>query len=295
MVKILRFNTCGFWQDQILLFDCIEFNPAFRFVDVMYDLAYGVMDLDVNGRSDLATVYLNQYLEITGDWEGVLILPIYLSRQAYVRAKVISFLLDDPAISEPLTISQKAAAYYRLAWNYLHPKTGSIWLMSGLSGSGKTTVARYLAKQTGAIHIRSDAVRKHLAGIPLSDRGGSEVYSAAMTEKTYTRLQALGLQLANAGYTVILDAKYDRQTWRSQVRNAALSQGIQLHMIHCEAPLAVLQARLQQRTQDIADATADHLIHQQWDPFTPEEESCSFTLDTTQNWQASLTEILSRG
>lgn len=287
-------NIC-FWQDQILLFDCIEFNEAFRFVDVMYDLAYGVMDLDMNQRPDLATVYLNQYLEETGDWEGALILPIYLSRQAYVRAKVISFLLDDLDISATSKIIKKAAAYYQLACNYLKPKTGSIWIMSGLSGSGKSTVARYLARQTGAIHIRSDAVRKHLAGIPLRERGGAEIYSAEMTEKTYTRLQTLGLQLADAGYTVILDAKYDRYSWRLPLRKAAIQQGIRLQMIYCQAPLAVLQDRLRHRTQDIADATANHVIHQHWDPFTQGEESCSFTLDTTQDWQTSLTEMLARG
>ena len=91
-------NIC-FWKDQILLFDCIEFNQSFRFVDVMYDVAFVVMDLEAQKRPDLANAFLNTYVEETGDWEGLRVLPMYLIRQAYVRAKVTSFLLDEPEIA----------------------------------------------------------------------------------------------------------------------------------------------------------------------------------------------------
>ncbi len=117
-------NICE-WEDQIYLFDCIEFNEPFRFVDTMYDVAYIVMDLELAGRSDLSKVFLNQYVEETGDYEGLEILPLYVSRQSYVRGKVTSFMLGDPSVSEAdkKAAHEKAAKYYTLAWSYVQKKT----------------------------------------------------------------------------------------------------------------------------------------------------------------------------
>ena len=116
-------NICH-WEGQTLLFDCIEFNEPFRFVDVMFDIAYIVMDLEVAGRDDLSSAFLNQYVEETGDYEGLEILPLYVSRQSYVRGKVISFMLGDPSVSEAdkQAASERAAKYYRLAWSYVQKK-----------------------------------------------------------------------------------------------------------------------------------------------------------------------------
>lgn len=116
-------NICE-WKDKILLFDCIEFNEEFRYVDTMFDIAYIVMDLEVAGRPDLSQVFLNQYVEETGDYEGLEILPLYVSRQSYVRAKVTSFMLGDPSVAEEekKAASEKAAKYYRLAWSYVQKK-----------------------------------------------------------------------------------------------------------------------------------------------------------------------------
>lgn len=113
-------NICE-WEGKILLFDCIEFNEPFRFVDTMFDIAYIVMDLEVAGRKDLSQIFLNEYVEATGDYEGLEILPLYVSRQSYVRAKVTSFMLGDPSVSEAdqKAASEKAARYYELAWSYV--------------------------------------------------------------------------------------------------------------------------------------------------------------------------------
>ena len=102
----LHLRNIALWHDKIILFDCIEFNEPFRFVDVMYDVAFTVMDLEAKQRQDLGNAFLNAYVEQTGDWEGLQVLPLYLSRQAYVRAKVTSFLLDDPNI--PATVKEEA-------------------------------------------------------------------------------------------------------------------------------------------------------------------------------------------
>lgn len=279
-------NIC-LYQNQILLFDRIEFNEEFRFVDVMYDVAFVVMDLEGRGRADLGNRFLNTYIEQMGDWAGLQLLPFYLTRQAYVRAKVNSLILDDPAVSEEQKeiAKQEAIQYYKLAWQYTRRSSGGIVMMSGLSGSGKSTTARKLSKRLNAIHIRSDAVRKHLAHVPLYEPGGEEIYTLEMTEKTYQRLLELGLLLAKQGFWVILDAKYDQQERRGEVIETCNSYQLPLQIIECTAPMDILQERLQHRQGDIADATADLLTSQRAkaQPFTDDEKNYLTTIDTTQN------------
>lgn len=280
----LHLNNLCDWHGTIQLFDRIEFNQPFRFVDVMYDVAFTVMDLEAKGRSDWAYLFLNTYLEQTGDWEGLAVLPFYLCRQAYVRAKVTSFLLND----DNLTPAAKAQAlttaqhYYTLAWQYTQKSTGQWVVMSGLSGSGKSTVARHLSLQLPAIWIRSDAVRKHLGKISLDQVGDRRLYSPEMTAMVYQQLYELGLGAINAGFDCILDAKFDRVEWRSPFVQRAQAQGINLRIVHCQAPLKVLKERLQRRQEDISDATADLLTdqQQQWQPFTALEKSYVVDIDT---------------
>jgi uncharacterized protein len=285
-------NIC-LWQDRLWLFDCIEFNEPFRFVDVMFDVAYIIMDLDVRQRSDLSNLFLNAYVEQTGDWEGLSVLPLYASRQSYVRAKVTSFMLDNPSLSdaERQQATESAAQYYTLAWKYTRASQGQLILMSGLSGSGKTTVARQLAKQIGAIHIRSDAVRKHLAGVPLAEKGEADLYTPEMSQKTYDRLLHLGIMLASQGYSVILDAKYDRQATRQAAITQAKEQSVPLQILYCEAPFDVLKTRLQQRQDDISDATIEVLANQQLEPFTEAEQPYVKILNTTHDLEAQLNQI----
>lgn len=274
-------NIC-YWNNKILLFDCIEFNEPFRFVDVMYDVAFFVMDLDARNRSDLSNLFLNTYVEQTGDWEGLQVLPLYLSRQAYVRAKVTSFLLDDPGVPDAVKQESKetASRYYHLAWSYTQQKAGKLFLMSGLSGSGKSTTARKIARESGAIHLRSDAVRKHLGGIALDEKGDDSLYSPEMTQKTYDRLLQLGVTLASQGFTVILDAKYDRQALRSPAIEKAQAYNIPLEILYCTAPEEILRDRVLQRSGDISDADAQILAQQHMEPFTEAEQPYVKTIDT---------------
>lgn len=274
-------NIC-LWHDKIQLFDRIEFNESFRFVDVMYDVAFTVMDLEVRGSKSLANAFVNTYLEQTGDWEGLQVLPFYLSRQAYVRAKVTSFLLDSDS-EQTEEIMQIAADYYRLAWEYTKMRQGELILMSGLSGSGKTTIAQRLARRIGAIQIRSDAVRKHLGRVPLSDRASNDLYTHRMSEKTYTRLIELGGMLASQGFSIILDAKFDRLAWRQKAIALAKAHQIPLSIVHCTAPLEILKERLRDRAQDISDATPNLLEQQRAtaEPFTEVEQDFVTTIDTT--------------
>jgi hypothetical protein len=284
-------NMC-LWYDKVLLFDRIEFNEPFRFVDVIYDVAFVVMDLDARGSRDFGNAFLNTYMEQTGDWEGLQLLPLYLSRQAYVRAKVTSFLLDDPEIPEIVKQEavDNAANYYRLAWEYTQKGEGKLMMMSGLSGSGKTTVAKEIARKLGAIHLRSDAVRKHLAGIGVNQKGDESLYTPQMSEKTYNRLLELGTRLAAQGFPVILDAKYDRQGLRQRVISQATEQNIPFQILHCDAPMEVLRDRVSGRTGDISDATPDLLAQQQAkaEDFTEAEKAHVVSIDTTEDWEGEI-------
>lgn len=297
----LHLNNVCLYQDNIQIFDCIEFNQEFRNIDVIYDVAFMVMDLEFRGRVDLANLFLNTYLEQTGDYTGAALLPLYLSMRAYIRGNVNSLALNDPAIStaEKAEFLQRGQAYYRQAWDYTRRSRGRIILMSGLSGSGKSTVARQLAQKLNAIHVRSDAVRKHLAEIPLYQRGdrggevGSGIYTPEMTQKTYGALLELGLLLAQQGWSVILDAKYDRHALRQPVLASAIAAHIPIKIVQCTAPIEVLCDRLNHRTNDIADATAALLESQikTAEPLTDSEQPFAVTLQTDQPLEPQLDQI----
>jgi uncharacterized protein len=252
-----------------------------------------VMDLEARQRPDLSALFLNTYVEQTGDWEGLQVLPIYISRQTYVRAKVTSFLLGDPGVpeAEKQQAHETAKLYYRLAWQFSQARKGRLMIMAGLSGTGKSTTARQIAAQFSAIHIRSDAVRKHLGGIPLNQRGDDDLYTPEMTQKTYGRLLELGLALASQGYPVVLDAKYDRVALRQAVIEQANSHDIPLQIIYCDAPVEVLTERLNQRRGDIADATAELLAQQHFESFTAAEQAYVKSINTTEPLEPQLNNL----
>ncbi|MDS3860930.1 AAA family ATPase [Thermosynechococcaceae cyanobacterium BACA0444] len=299
----IHLNNICLFKGLIQIFDCIEFNQEFRNIDVIYDAAFLVMDLQFRGRPDLANTFLNAYLEWSNDYQGAVLLPLYLSMRAYIRGNVNSLALNDPAIpdSDKVTIAQTAADYYHQAWAYTQPQTGALYVMVGISGSGKSTVARQIAQQTHGIQIRSDAVRKHLAGLALDQRGddagawGTGIYTPELTQKTYDRLLELGIFLAKQGATVILDAKYDRQALRQTLISQASAKEIPLKFIYCTAPVEVLHDRLNQRQGDIADATSKILAAQiaAFEPFSLAEQAWLHTINTTQELGPQLGELLS--
>jgi len=292
----LHLNNVCWFPDKALLFDCIEFNQEFRCIDVIYDAAFMVMDLEFRNRRDLAFGFFNAWIEHSGDYEGAAMLAFYASLRASVRAKVKSFLLNDPHLppEKKASLQEQTARFYQLAWEYSRPKPVICWVVSGFSGSGKSTVASWLAQQIGAVHLRSDALRKQMSGIALDQRGDDLLYSQQNTERTYARMLELLDDLSSQGLSVVLDATFGKQEFRGKLRNWSAQRKITLKFVQCTAPESVLIQRLRKREHDISDATEYLLPFQQksFEPVTSSEELSLICLDTTTDWKKNLTTVL---
>ena len=266
-------NMC-LYQGRVVIFDCIEFNLALRAGDMINDIAFLTMDLDARALSYLGNVFLNAYLEQTGDYRGVVLLDFYQVYRAYVRAKVSAFLVESADSEAGRAGAQRdATAYFRLAESYLTTRPAGIMITCGLSGSGKTTAALKAAEQLGAIVVRSDAVRKHLAGISLQQRidtGFAQgIYHPDMTRRTYSTMLQHARAIAATGRWVILDATYPTAEYRSAVEDAARAMNLPFVILYCSAPRDELERRLATRHaqgSDISDAT-DTILDEQTQHF----------------------------
>lgn len=291
----LHLNNVCLHEGRIELFDRIEFNDAFKNIDVMYDLAFLLMDLRYRGRVDLANIVMNTYLEWSGDYTGALLLPLYLSMRALIRAKVAALAVRDPGIpaDQRARAAESAIRHFEHAYSYTRSGKGRIVLMSGLSGSGKSTVARELAKRLDGIHVRSDAVRKHLAGVAL-DEHGEAIYSEAFTRATYDTLTELGVLLASKGATVILDAKFDRRRARAKVFEKAAGFEVPIAIVFCRAELHTLKQRLSRRIEDVSDAVASMVDAQAdaFEGFDADESQRVIEVDTDR--ECSVDDLLAR-
>ncbi|CAM2009902.1 bifunctional aminoglycoside phosphotransferase/ATP-binding protein [Acanthopleuribacter pedis] len=292
----LHLNNVCWYNEDAHPFDCIEFNDAFSIIDVLYDCAFMVMDLENRNRGDLAFAFFNAWFESVYDIEGLQLLPFYLNLRAYVRAKVYSLMAEDETQSADSRSEKegKAAHFYELAYRYTQARPRRAIIVCGLSGSGKSTVAAWLAGQLTAIHLRSDAIRKHLAGIPTTQKGDSSLYKPAFSEKTYARLIEDAGRVLDAGFSVVLDAKFDRRDQRDQARAALLKRGVSVDFIHCRARLETLAQRLTDRVGDVSDAGPDLLESQtqSWQPFSVEDQVLE--LNTEHHWRARLGDLLGR-
>jgi len=248
---------------KIEIFDCIEFNPAFRFTDVMAEVAFTQMDFDAREHPGLGWRFINRYLERTGDYAGLTLLPMYLAYRAYVRAKVTALGPDGP---------EKRGAVLRqvaLAEEYTRDRRPALLIMHGVTGSGKSTLSDALLMDLGTVRIRSDIERKRIAGVDRARRAqpvGGGIYSADMTRTTYARLHELAAEGLKAGYTVILDATYLKGWQRRDARAVAEAHGAPWWIVHCRATREELvyriESRIESRAADggaVSDGTVDVL------------------------------------
>ncbi len=207
--------------EPIQIFDCIEFNHRFRYGDTAAEIAFLAMDLERLGRPDLAFRFLNAYLEESGDYGAVPLLDFYRAYRAYVRGKVLGFQLGArPGLAaDARRLFALAAAYARRS-----PRPRLV-VTSGVIGSGKSTVARAVAARLGAVLVRTDAVRKRLAGVPLTERHaaafGEGLYTAETSRRTYAELLRIAGGLLAAGWPVLLDGAFSSAADRDAARRLA--------------------------------------------------------------------------
>jgi len=246
------------WRAQPTLFDCIEFNDAIARVDVLYDTAFLLMDLDRHGRRDLANAALERWLEDEAQLEALALLPLFLSVRAGVRAKVAALAAAEVAARRAALLAE-AADYARRALAYLTPPPPRLLAVGGFSGTGKTTLARRIAPAVGAapgaLLIRSDVVRKRLFGVAPETRLPLEAYAPEWHEKVAaTMLRQAGTALA-AGHSVLLDAVHGFPASQQAVAAVARTAGVPFQGYWLSAPLAVLEGRIDARRGDASDAT----------------------------------------
>lgn len=238
----------------VRIIDCIEFTKRFRYTDVVSDMAFMAMDLDYNDRHDLARVFVDSWLDRTGDHEGLDLLDFYKVYRAYVRGKVEGFRLADPHMpkDEKDAATQRARAYFNLAYFYIQrPATPRLVLSAGSIGSGKSTIARYLAADTGMALISSDVVRKRLAGVAPRERHydafGAGIYTPEFTERTYTEMLDLARAFLQEGRSVVLDATFGSRERRDAASALAAATGADYWAVECVATDETVQERLRRR------------------------------------------------
>lgn len=237
---------------RVVIFDCIEFNPALRAGDVMNDIAFLTMDLDHRHLAAHGNRFLNEYLEHSGDYAGLPLLDFYQAYRACVRAKVSCFGIEQDA-----GLEREAAAYFSLAERYFAPRTGGLLITCGVSGSGKSTLARDAARELNGVMVRSDAIRKHLGGVPLLERGPATLYNAEMTGRTYAALREHARTIVASGRWALLDGVHGRRAERDAAASVARELGVPFGILYCEAPPEELARRLERRERagrDVSDA-----------------------------------------
>jgi uncharacterized protein len=295
------------------VFDGIEFNDEFRWIDVFSDLAFMVMDLQAHGLARLAHRLVNGYLERCGDYEGLALLDYYRVHRALVRAKVHLMRAAQCGASEAATAAaQRAAAepYLGLAQRVTErdPTRAMLLITHGFSGSGKSTLTQGLLESAGAIRIRADVERKRLAGLAPLDRSGAGeaagLYGPDMSAATYARLGRLAEGVLTSGYPVILDATFLRRAERDAARQMASRLGRPCRILDFDVDVQVLRQRLRERAargRDASDADESVLELQmrRAEPLQPDEQAIVFrcvpaSADSDGRPQADWTALLRR-
>jgi uncharacterized protein len=249
------------WEQRPVLFDCLEFDQDLAIIDTFYDLAFLLMDLCHRQLRPLAQRLLSGYLDMSWDDAGVALLPLFLSCRAAIRAKVEGLtaeLEQDPAELQGLIAA--ARAYLDLAAGFLAPEAPRLIAIGGVSGTGKTTLARRLAPAVGAAPgaalLRSDVTRKRLCGVAATARLGPEAYDERLSRRVYETLMARAATLLAAGHAVIVDAVMLDPADRARVEQVARDQSVRFDGLWLSAPASMLAARVAARREDASDATA---------------------------------------
>jgi predicted kinase len=255
----------------------------------MADVAFVVMDLRDRGRSDFASRFLNAYLELTGDYDGIPLLRFYVVYRAMVRAKIACMRASQASDKDTRTATiTEYREYLKLATRCLESAARGIVITRGPTGSGKTTQSEALVELISAVRIRTDVERKRCHGLPAATRSGSDLnaglYAAAETDRTYLNVARLTRTVAVAGYPVIVDGTFLQRLHRQQFRALAADLNVPFVIVNFVASVETLRARVQERRQATNDASEADLRVLRYqlnaaEPVAPDEQALTVTYD----------------
>jgi aminoglycoside phosphotransferase family enzyme/predicted kinase len=255
---------------RLLAFDCLEFDPAFRWIDVADDVAFLLMDLEVLSRPGHAYAFLSGYLEECGDYEACRVLDLYKAHRALVRAKVVALAAagsPTAGVGQDAEVYAQCQQYVGCAEAALATRRPQLLLMSGVSGSGKTWLAQRLAPGLRALHIRSDVERRRLVE-PSSDTRSTQVgegrYTPGAKARVYEHLVQCAEHALSGGYSAIIDATFVRLEDRRRFYQLASRLGVAARVIHCHAAPQTLRARVSKRLEQRSDASEADLAVLEW-------------------------------
>jgi len=256
----LHLGNMALLDDRLVMFDCIEFNPALRWIDTASEIAFVVMDLLRRGAPAFAYRFLNGYLEATGDYEALQVLDYFLVYRAMVRAKVAAIRASQSAGTAARAAAlAEARAYLALAHGFTRRRLPALVITHGVSGSGKTTLTQALVEQLGLIRVRSDVERKRLFGFGRTARIGSGVgqgiYHAEATARTYAALEERAAALVRAGCGTVVDATFLKRQQRARFAALARQLGCPFRVIAFQAPAEILRRRVAGRISALDEAS----------------------------------------
>lgn len=248
------------------LFDGIEFNPRFSCIDTLYDLAYFLSDLDNRGRPDLANLAFNRYF-VDGGYNGLPCLPLFLSTRSAIRSKImVSSAKAQEASCLSAAMLEQSRLSLETAQHQIEPTESILIGIGGFSGSGKSTLAKalahHLAPSPGAIHLRSDVIRKRLFGCAPTEHLPTAAYRSEVSALVYRTMLNRADEVLRAGYPVILDAVNDRAEDRQAITALAQRLSVPMRGLWLDVPEDVMAERIAGRTNDASDATETIMVAQ---------------------------------
>jgi uncharacterized protein len=245
-----------------VLFDAIEFDEQIASIDVLYDLAFPLMDLVRYGQDIAANQLLNRYLSVVAvdHLDGLAALPLFLSMRSAIRAEVLLARLDRSTIDQG-DIFDRATGYFQLALRLIQPPQPRLIAVGGLSGTGKSLLARRLAPlippAPGAVVLRSDVLRKQLFGIKEPEHLPDVAYQPEVTARVYEIMMRHAARILSQGHSVVLDAVFANENERAAARAVASDATAGFEGFFLQADLATRQARVGRRKADASDATPE--------------------------------------
>ena len=256
----------------IFLFDCIEFNDRFRCDDISSEVAFLAMDLDARGRPDLGYYFAERYHQYSGDHMLFRLLPFYRCYRAFVRGKVLSFQIDEPEFtaSDRRQAAEKAQVFFHLARRYADPlPRPAVVVVGGLSGTGKTSLARAVAGELGLRVVSTDAVRGDLFGSEKRPAAhGEGAYGPKASRQTYEALIERGSRLLAEDGGVVLDGTFLEPYQREYAQALAERNGSALCFVECQLAPGAARERLERRHH-----LGDGLSDASWDIYLRQRES----------------------